>query len=174
MRILSTGIACTAICCVLVPGAAVAAAKKVERSPLVAEVTGCRSIADAAARLSCFDRSVAALAAAETRQDVVVMDRQQVRDARKSLFGIGLPDLNLFAGSDDIDHIDATIADTQVDGSGHWTFRMADGARWVQTDDYPIARRPRANDKVVIRRAALGSFRLSVAGQPAVKAHRVN
>jgi hypothetical protein len=174
MRTLSASLASIALCSVTLCNNAGAAAKKVERSPLVAEVTGCRSIADAAARLACFDRAVAALAAAETRQDVVVMDRQQVRDARKSLFGIGLPDLNLFAGADDIDHIDAVIADAQVDGSGHWTFRMADGARWVQTDDYPIGRRPRANDKVVIRRAALGSFRLSVAGQPAVKAHRLN
>ena len=44
----------------------------------------------------------------------------------------------------------------------------------IQTDDTVIARRPRANDKVLIKRAALGSFRLSVAGLPSVKAKRLN
>ena len=63
---------------------------------------------------------------------------------------------------------------TTVTGLAGVSFVMAHGARWTQTDDNIIARRPRANDKVIIKRAALGSFRLSVGGQPGVKAKRQN
>lgn len=143
-------------------------------SKLLTDVTRCRDITASAERLACYDASVAALDTAEKQQDLVVVDRQQVREARKTLFGISLPDMSLFGGGPDIDQVETTVTDAQVASDGRWTIRMADGARWVQTDDFVIARKPKANDKVVIKRAALGSFRMSVGGQPGVKARRVN
>lgn len=155
------------------PATAGAKPRKTERAPLLAAVTQCRAIAESATRLKCFDASVAALDVAERSQAVVVVDQQQVRETKRNLFGISLPNLGLF-GSDDLPQIETTLASAADDGAGHWTFVMADGARWTQTDDNIIARRPRANDKVIIKRAALGSFRLSVGGQPGVKAKRQN
>lgn len=155
------------------PATAGAKPRKTERAPLLAAVTQCRAITESAARLKCFDASVAALDVAERSQAVVVVDQQQVRETKRNLFGISLPNLGLF-GSDDLPQIETTLASAADDGAGHWTFVMADGARWTQTDDNIIARRPRANDKVIIKRAALGSFRLSVGGQPGVKAKRQN
>lgn len=147
---------------------------KMSRSPLLVEVARCRQIQNPAERLACFDASVAVLDGAEKRHDLVVVDRQQVRQARKSLFGISISNLPIFGGAPDIDYVDTSLTDAQVDAAGRWTLRMADGARWVQTDDNVIARRPKPNDKVHIKRAALGSFQLSVGDQPAVKARRVN
>ena len=155
------------------PATAGAKPRKTERAPLLVAVTQCRAIAESAARLKCFDASVAALDFAERSQAVVVVDQQQVRETKRNLFGISLPNLGLF-GSDDLPQIETTLTSASDDGAGHWTFVMADGARWTQTDDNIIARRPRANDKVIIKRAALGSFRLSVGGQPGVKAKRQN
>ena len=145
-----------------------------ERAPLLTAVTQCRAVADPASRLACFDRSVAALDTAATNKAVVVIDQQQVRDVRRSLFGVSLPDTGLFGNGNDLPRIETTLASASVDDSGRWSFVLSDGARWAQTDDYMIARRPRANDKVIIKRAALGSFRLSVGGQPGVKAKRQN
>ena len=146
--------------------------RNTERAPLLAAVTQCRAVADEVARLACFDRSVAALDTAETKEVVVVIDQQQVREMRRSLFGVSLPDTGLFGKGNDLPQIDTTLTSASVDDAGRWSFVLADGARWTQTDDHIIARRPRANDKVSIKRAALGSFRLSVGGQPGVKAKR--
>ena len=153
---------------------AAARPRRSARAPLLAAVTQCRAITDSAQRLACFDRSVAALDSAETDQSLVVVDQREVRETRRSLFGVALPDTGLFGGGDDIAQIEATLAAASVDADGRWRFVLADGARWAQTDDNVIARRPRANDPVVIKRAALGSFRLSVGGQPGVKAKRQN
>jgi len=145
-----------------------------ERPPVLRAVTQCRAVAEAAARLACFDRSVAALDEAETNKVVVVIDQQQVRETRRSLFGVSLPDTGLFGNGNALPQIETTLTSASVDDAGRWSFVLADGARWTQTDDYIIARRPRANDTVIIKRAALGSFRLSVGGQPGVKARRQN
>jgi hypothetical protein len=148
--------------------------RKDVRSKALSDVVRCRQVQDTAARLACFDASVALLDSAEQRRDVVVVDSQQVRQARRSLFGIGVPSLSIFSGSPEIDAIDTTVTDAQVDGAGRWTVRMADGARWAQTDDNVLGRSPRAGDKVHIKRAALGSFQMTISGQPGVKARRVN
>lgn len=103
---------------------------------------------------------------------VVVIDRQQVDETRRNLFGVALPDTGLFGSGNDLSQIETTLTRASVDDSGRWSFVLANGTRWTQTDDYIIARPPRANDKVLIKRAALGSFRLSVGGQPGVKAKR--
>lgn len=103
---------------------------------------------------------------------MVVIDRQQVDETRRNLFGVALPATGLFGSGNDLSQIETTLTRASVDDNGRWSFVLANGTRWTQTDDYIIARRPRANDKVLIKRAALGSFRLSVGGQPGVKAKR--
>ena len=156
------------------PATAASKSRKTERAPLLTAETQCRTVAEPASRLACYDKSVAALDTAETSQAVVVIDQQQVRETRRNLFGISLPDIGLFGNAPDLPQIETTVTSASVDGAGRWSFVLADGARWTQTDDNIIARRPRANDKVIIKRAALGSFRLSVGGQPGVKAKRQN
>lgn len=155
-------------------GSANAAAPRAEgRSQALSDVVQCRKLTDPAARLACFDKTVETLDSAEARQDVVVVDRQQMRQARRTLFGIGLPTLPIFGNAPDIDFIDTTVAEARVDGAGRWTLRMADGARWAQTDDNVIGRSPKPGDKVHIKRGALGSYQMNVGGQPAVKAQRI-
>src|SRR5829696_6737424 len=61
----------------------------------------CRAITGDAERLACFDRAAASLQAAAERRDVVVVDRQQVRESRRRLFGLPLPRLPIFGGGDD-------------------------------------------------------------------------
>lgn len=145
-----------------------------QRAPLLASVLQCRGVAEPTTRLACFDKSVAALGSAEASQDVIVIDQQQIRETRQSLFGISIPGGGLFGSGSDLPQIETTLANAFVARDGRWTFQLADGGRWVQTDDYTISRQPRLNDAVVIKRAALGSFRLSIGGQPAVKVRRLN
>jgi hypothetical protein len=51
---------------------------------------------------------------------------------------------------------------------------MQDGAVWRQIDDEFLSRDPHPGSAVVIRKAMMGSFMLSVDKQPGVRAHRDN
>ena len=70
-------------------------------SKLVSAVQACQQIKEDAARLACYDRSVAALTSASERGDVSIVDREQMRAARRSLFGFSIPGLPFFSGSKD-------------------------------------------------------------------------
>ena len=140
----------------------------------------CRGIAEASARLACFDSAVAALQAAQERRDVVVVDRQQVREGRRRLFGLALPRIPIFGGGDDEDEreedrvstVEGVVASASQDGLGHWVVALQDGAVWVQVDNNALAARPRPGHRVVINRAALGSFMMRVNNQPGIRVRR--
>lgn len=163
----------------LVLGSAAAAAP--HAAPSVASGKGldgllaCRAIPDTTARLACFDDNAARLAAAEASRDIVVMDREQVRETRKSVFGFSLPRLPVFGGNDkdEVKQIEAVASGARADRDGRWLIILQDGARWQQTDDNAVPLPPHAGSKIVIRRAALGSFFMRVDGQPGFKAQRV-
>ena len=143
----------------------------------------CRSIADAGQRLACLDAGVGALAAAVEKRDVLVADREQVKKARRGLFGITLPSFNLFGASKDADEdtdeqgalkqIEATITAARPGSGGNWRFVLDDESVWVQTDGRAFPRDPRAGMKIRIRRAAVGTFFANVDGQIAVRVRRV-
>lgn len=146
--------------------------------PAFEKLVGCRALTEAAARLDCFDREVGAVAAAESKQDLVVIDRARVRTARRTLFGLSVPDLGIFgaadADEDGVGRINAMIASSSRAADGKWMFRLADGARWAQTDSRELAADPRSGQPIAIRRAALGSFLANVNGQTAIRVKRVN
>ncbi len=137
-------------------------------------VVDCREIAEPAQRLACYDANVTSMQDAQARQDLVVADREQIREAKRGLFGIVLPDLKLFARDeeDEINEIESTITRVSTDGRGKWVFVIADGARWAQTDTRPI--RPDPGDSIRIRRAAMGSYFANIDGAVAIRVKRMN
>ncbi|MGZ8349778.1 MAG: hypothetical protein ACXWU2_07095, partial [Allosphingosinicella sp.] len=138
----------------------------------------CRAITEDAARLQCFDAASAELQAATERRDVVVVDREQVRESRRRLFGLPLPRLPVFGGSDDdeeedeVSSIESTVTAARQNGQGQWIVTLADGSTWVQTDSNPLALRPRNGQPVRVQRAALGSFMMRVNNQPGIRVRR--
>ena len=157
----------------------VAAAKpaKVQQRPEAFDaLVRCRAIADAGPRLQCFDTAAAALEQAADSRELVVVDRKQVREAKRNLFGLDIPNLNPFSGDDDeeadeVKSVEGVVASSYRDGDGKWVVKLEDGATWAQTDDKPLLR-PRAGDKVKIVRAAMGSYMMRVASQPGVRVKR--
>ena len=148
-----------------------------ERPEVLGRVVECRAIAAPEERLACFDRAVAALDAAQTSGQLVAMDRQQVRRTRRSLFGLGLPDLGIF-GDDNEDEeqarqIESTIRSASQNAVGKWIITLADGARWLQTDSRNLNIEPRQGHPVRIRRAARGSYLANVNGQVAIRVRRI-
>lgn len=156
-------------------------------------VFACRQIADADDKLACFEREVAALETAVRGREVLVLDREDVREARRGLFGFNLPNIALFgkeaneerrdedasAGKksrgdvEDVDRLEARLTDARETGQGRWELVLDTGARWAQTDRTPVLRQPRAGDSVVIRKAALGSYMVSIEGARAFRVRRV-
>ena len=136
----------------------------------------CRTIADDAERLRCFDEAAAEMERAAEARDLVVLDRKHMRETKRKLFGLDIPDLNPFGGGDSeedlIKSIESEVASAFQDGNGRWVVRLKDGGTWGQTDNNPIALRPRPGQKVKIERGAMGSYRMQINKQPAVRAKR--
>jgi hypothetical protein len=147
------------------------------RPELYEALLRCRAIAEPAAKLQCFEAATDSLEQAVERREVVVVDRAQVRESRRRLFGIALPRLPVFGGDgddeeDEIDSVEGVVASASQDRNGRWIVRLEDGATWAQTDNNSLALRPRPGQKVEINRAALGTFMMRVNGQPGVRARR--
>lgn len=151
-----------------------------EGSPLINGVTACQAIADPQQRLACFDASVARLKTATEERDVVVLDKEQVRKTRRSLFGFSLPDLpKIFGGGDGDDkdepeftQLESEIIKARAIMPGKWLMVLPDGAAWQYAE---INRRfePRPGDKILIKRASLGSYMANIDGNNAVRVERI-
>jgi hypothetical protein len=140
----------------------------------IQRLLACRSLTDNAARLACFDKETQTVAGAFSGGDIVALDRVKVQSTRHSLFGFHVPTLGNVFGGDELNQIESVIAGVGTNADGGYIFRMADGARWSQTDGKPIALEPRNGDKVTIKRGAMGSYFLTVGRQPGVRVERLN
>lgn len=147
-------------------------------SPYISALEQCRQIADDAQRLACYDRTAPALVTASKSGEVNVVDRGQLKQARRSLFGFSMPKLPFFAGdqsaSDTPDQIETTIKSARDLGYGMYRIVITDGdAVWETTESSMRLNEPRAGQKIVIRRGPLGSYFLRIDGQAGVKGRRV-
>lgn len=157
---------------------AVAAAQTAPRPRHLGAIDACRAIAADTARLACFDREATALLAATASGQVSVVDRADMIAARRSLFGFSLPRLPFFSGDrsaeDNIDQIESTIRSVQEIERGRYRMVLTAGnAVWETTESTMRLNPPRSGDKIVIKKAALGSYFLRIGGQVGIKGQRV-
>lgn len=141
------------------------------RPPVLSAMVACRTVADRVARLDCYDKAVTALERAEQRRDIVVVDRKASAAKQRGAFGIAAPRTD--DGAPLPSEITTTLASAQPFGGAALLFVLADGARWVQTDDAPVGGRLRPGETVVVRRSTLGGYKLTVGKRPAVKVRRL-
>lgn len=175
---LGVGMASVAVAA-LVVGPSWAKEPSKARPAVLQKLIDCRAITDDAARLACFDTGVAQLEAAESRNDVVVIDKEQVKTARKGLFGLSLPDLGIFGSKKDDEpdqelmEIKSTIKSARENALGKWVIILEDGAKWVQTESARIFE-PKPGQPIRIRKAAMGGFFANVNEQTAIRVARQN
>lgn len=141
-------------------------------------IEACRAIGVDAARLACFDREAAALVSASRSGELSVVNRADMRTARRSLFGFALPKLPFFAGDKSADEVpdvlDSTIISARAIANGRYRMQIAAGdAVWETTEPSDRLTAPRAGEKIVIRKGPLGSYFLRINGQNGVKGRRV-
>jgi hypothetical protein len=147
-------------------------------SPYVNALDQCRQIADSTQRLACYDRTAGQLVAASRSGEINVVDRGQMREARRSLFGFSMPKLPFFAGDESVgdtpDKIDTTIKAAGDIGYGRYRIILTEGnAVWETTESSMSLHEPRAGQKISISRGPMGSYFLHIDGQRGVKGRRV-
>lgn len=163
----------------LLPGSTPASAKEsgMSETPVqVQQVYDCRAIADAAARLDCFDSRVAALEKAQSANDVTFFDRAAAQRARRGLFGFTLRDLPFFGGGDDdkekITRLETKIKWARREGYNKMRFEIEDGAIWMQTDQTDVPRDPKPGEQVVIYPGAMGSYFAEIGHMKRIRVRR--
>lgn len=144
------------------------------RVVVIDNLFACRGKSDPAERLACFDQTSKSASEALGRHDLIVIDRQAVRRTRSTLFGLSLPHIDIFGDdtTDEVKQIESTVQAAREINDGY-IFALKDGSQWAQTDGHPIALPPEPGDKVVVRKAALGSFILMLGRQPGVRVKRI-
>lgn len=160
-------------------GAAYAAQPKPPgRAELVKELSACRAITDSTQRLACFDKTAAALDEAQSKGEVVVVDRKQVQEVKREAFGFNLNTLSVFnrPGTKEAEDesITAVAKSAFQNATGKWVVTLDNGAIWRQIDDENLSRDPRSGSQIHIRKAMLGSYMMNVDGQPGIRVHRDN
>jgi hypothetical protein len=158
------------------PAQAASGLKTPGRAELVKALSDCRAITDPTERLACYDKAAAALDQAQAKGDVIVVDRQQVREVKRQAFGFNLDALSIFdrggakdAAEESITGVARSAAQTST---GKWIVTLEGGEIWRQIDTEELSRDPHPGSNIRIRRAVLGSFMMNIDGQPGIRVHR--
>jgi hypothetical protein len=171
------GLAAAGLAVILAGPAAAQTAAKPGRAGALQAVVDCRAVTDPAARLACYDKAAADLDVAEAKGDVVVVDRAQVREARKAAFGFNfqMPTFLTQGESPEVlNRLDTVVASARKDPHGKLKIKMEDGAVWNQIDSTQLRKAPEPGTKIEIRTASLGSFFLKIEGLGTIRAKREN
>jgi hypothetical protein len=166
-----------AACLWALAAAPAGAADPAGRAPVVQGVIDCRKVEDPRQRLACFDAAVAKMEEADAKGDLVTLDREQRREARRQAFGFTLPSfgfLNRGEKPEDVDRVTLKVAGAGRNAQGRWVISMEGGAIWRQIDDLDLAISPRAGSTASVRRGLMGSYFMNVDGQTAMRVHRDN
>lgn len=176
MSRLLTTITTGALLLALQPAATWAAKPGPMPNPAILEaLIKCRTVSGDAERLACFDKAAAAVERATTNGDLVALDREQRRQARRQAFGFLLPSLSFLERGEktgEIDHLTAIAADAGLNTLGEWVITLDDGAVWRQTEPVELGRTPHKGSKVMISKGVLGSYFMTIDGEGAGKAKR--
>ncbi len=164
---------------VLGASAAMGAAAEVSTSKGIGAVLACRALSDDAARLACFDRETGALAAAEAAGEVQVIARADVEAIERESFGFQLPSLPQLIrrdrGEETLDEVTAAITSVTMDNlTGRLRVALDNGQVWEQSDSANLQMgRVRRAKTATIKRAALGSFKLTFEDAGTIRVKRV-
>ena len=136
----------------------------------------CSTIEENEKRLACYDQSVGAVVAASDAGEVQIVDKEDVEQTRRGLFGFTLPKIGLFSGDseeEDLNTLESEVTSVRRLPRDTYVFKIAEGSTWRIANAPMRLRPPRTGDKVVFKKAALGSYFIRIAGQTGVKGRRI-
>lgn len=137
-------------------------------------MVACAAEADAAVRLACYDRTVAALAAATREGEVIVVDKAEVERRQRDAFGSRSEPALTGPDGEELDQLDSVVAGISYTPFGKLVLRLENGSVWRQLDSRDLARPASPGMAVSLRKAALGSYLANIGGQTAIRVRREN
>jgi hypothetical protein len=146
---------------------------------LTDKLYACTGMADAQARLACYDAAVGQLKQAQSTGDVAVVSRADVQKAEKDQFGFSSPpQAAIIAGANapaaaELDNVKVTITAATKRADGKFRFTLDNGQVWDQTDTVRVRMLPDPPFAGEVSKGALGSFFLKPADKTAVRVKRV-
>lgn len=146
------------------------------RAEVIQKLAACGSAADDAAQLACYRQATAAILKAEADGEIVIVDRQDAREVRREAFGLSLPSLSLFDRGESEEALSTFVGQVRAarqDPAGRWVVQLDSGATWTQVETLPLRSTPKPGMPVTISKAALGSYKMKIGDQHAVRARRV-
>lgn len=140
----------------------------------IEQLKSCRAIADPTARLACYDREVGIVIAATEDGSLQVVDKADVEETKRGLFGFSLPKIKLFGGEDgEMTELETTITKSRREGRESWVFTTQEGSVWRIAETKMGWKPPKAGQTVVFKKASMGSYFIRVNGQIGVKGRRI-
>ncbi|WP_242186015.1 hypothetical protein [Sphingomonas sp. CARO-RG-8B-R24-01] len=140
----------------------------------------CASLPEGPARLTCYDREVVALLTAVTTQDVVLVDRADVRSAHRKSFGFDRSparstgkSANDLQDKSDFIRLDTKITSGKSAGYGRWRFTVSEGSIWETLETNSGFDEPRPGASVTIERNTLGGYFAQIGRGRAVRTRRI-
>ncbi len=150
-------------------------------------IYACTAIPDDAARLACFDDAVGALQTRESAGQIQTIDVAQIEAIERDTFGFSMPSLpaifNRSANAEsnapqreDITEITVAIKSARSQGvTGRVIVVLENGQTWEQIDTTTVnSSTLRKAKEARVKKAALGSFLLSIDGARSFRAKRIN
>lgn len=150
------------------------------QATVLRELSACPKITADAARLACYDKAAQALIQAETKGEVVVVDRQQAREVRRQAFGFQIPSINVFTHSsvqkeaveEAVNRSTAVVASAVRGADRKLLITTEEGAVWAQTDTLSIDQTPKKGDKITIVKGAVGGYFCDITKYQSVRCER--
>ena len=165
---------------VFIASAPTQAAEPAPVAKQVIALQSCRTKADAAQRLACYDKAVDVLTAATSSQEIVIVERAEVRKAQKGLFGFAFPRIGFLAGREGNTEDEAAasrqvaiIKSSRAVGYGKWRFILESGAVWETVEASTAFDDPLPGRTIVLEKGSLGSYFAKVGKGRRVQAKRV-
>ncbi|GAC1407126.1 MAG: hypothetical protein NVSMB69_07220 [Novosphingobium sp.] len=158
------------------PGSALAKGKTTNATPeIFRTLVDCKHQTDPTARLACYDKGVSALEQAALKHDVVIADREMIREARRAQFGYTMPSLRIFGGSDEdaVKELQTKVRSARELGLAMIRFTTEEGSVWQQTESRTLAVDPKPGTEVVIKAHAFGRYTATFKGQVAINVQRI-
>jgi len=176
--IVAIGLALPGAAFMALPGAASAKDKNATNaSPQIFRaLVDCKRLTDPGARLACYDKGVSALEQAALKHDVVIADREMIREARRAQFGYTLPSLRIFGGGEEdaVTNVQSKVKSARDLGMGLVRFTIEEGSVWEQTESKTLGMDPKPGTKVVIKAHAFGRYTATFEGQAAINVRRIH
>lgn len=142
---------------------------------VIKALKACSAIKANGERLACYDKAAQSVTKAQETGDVIIIDKNSARAARRQAFGLNLPTLSILdRGADkaETETLQAVITTARMDAEGRLVMTLEDGAVWRQIDDQRLGKSPKPGETVEIRKAAMGSYLMKIGSQPAIRVRR--